>query len=153
MKLLIPNSETIELKTLILDLNGTLTLQGRIIEGVGERLAKIREKGLRIFLLSGDTRGNAKEVADELNIELVKASTGEEKRTVALELDPTTCAAVGNGLIDAALFHVVKLSIAVMQAEGVHTKSLMEADIVVPSILNALDILIDENSLIATLRP
>lgn len=153
MKLLIPNSGEIELKTLILDLNGTLTIRGEIVKGVTEKLAKLKDKRIKVVLLSGDTRGNAKVIAESLGIELVRASTGEAKRKAALNLNPQMCVAIGNGLIDVALFEIVRLSIVTLQAEGVHTACLKAADIIVPSILDALDLLIDENSLIATLRP
>ena len=136
-----------------MDLNGTLTVKGKFAEGVEERLERLKKKGLKIFLFSGDTRGNGQEIADKLKIDMIKASTGEEKRAAVLDLKPLTCVAIGNGLIDALLFQTVKLSIATLQAEGVHIKSLIEADIVVPSLLDALDLLLDESSLIATLRP
>jgi len=153
MKLLIPNSEPIELTTVILDLNGTLTIRGILVNGVLEKIAQLKQKGLNVVLFSGDTRGTGQKIADDLGVQLVPTSTGEDKKQEALKLNPQTCVAVGNGLIDAQLFSVVKLSIAVLQAEGVHTKALTEADILVPSILDALDLLLDEASLVATLRP
>lgn len=140
------------MRTLIVDLNGTLTIRGEVVKGVLERLEKLKQKGLKIVLFSGDTIGNGKKIAGELNIELIVASTGEEKRLAALNFHPETCVAIGNGLIDVALFRLVNVSIATLQAEGVHTECLKEADILVPSVLDALDLLIDENSLIATLR-
>lgn len=48
--------------------------------------------------------------------------------------------------------HAAKLSIVTLQAEGVHTKTLLASDIVVPTITDALDLLIDSKRLIATLR-
>lgn len=152
MKLSIPHSDEIELLTLILDLNGTLAVKGVVVNGVLERLEALKKKGLEIYLFSGDTRGNAKKIAEELGINLVIAGTGEEKRIAALNLHPDTCVTIGNGLIDVPLFQTVKLSIATLQAEGVHMECAREADILVPSIIDALDLLIDENSLIATLR-
>ena len=153
MKILIPNSKAIELKTLILDLNGTLTIRGKLVNGVAQKLNLIKKRGLKAVLFSGDTRGNGKKIAHKLGIEMVKTSTGKEKRLAALRLNPKTCVAIGNGLIDTLLFQTVKLSIATLQGEGVHTKTFAEADIIVPSIIDALDLLINEESLIATLRP
>ncbi len=152
MKLIIPNSKNIEIKTLILDLNGTLTVKGELVKGVPEILEKIKNKGIKIVLFSGDTRGNGKKVADELNIELVVTPTGKDKRKSALKLNPSTCVAIGNGLIDVPLLKTVKLSILTLQAEGIHTECVKEADIIVPSIIDALNLLIDESSLISTLR-
>ncbi len=153
MKILIPNSKAIELKTLILDLNGTLTVHGKLVNGVAKRLSILKKKGLKIVLFSGDTRGNAKKITDKLGITMTKALNGKEKRSAALKLNPKTCVAVGNGLIDKLLFETVELSIATLQEEGVHMKTLAVADIVIPSVIDALDLLINEESLIATLRP
>jgi len=47
---------------------------------------------------------------------------------------------------------VVKLRIVTLQAEGVHVQTLINSDIVIPSILDALDLLIIPETLIATLR-
>ncbi|MBP9709065.1 MAG: HAD family hydrolase [Oligoflexales bacterium] len=152
MKLIIPNSKNIEIKTLILDLNGTLTVRGELVIGVPEILEKIKNKGIKVVLFSGDTRGNGKKVADVLGIELVVTPTGKDKHKSALKLNPSTCVAIGNGLIDVQLLKTVKLSILTLQAEGIHTKCIQEADIIVPSIVDALNLLIDESSLISTLR-
>jgi soluble P-type ATPase len=153
MKLQIPGDGELELKTLILDLNGTITVRGKLIEGVQERLGLIKDKGLEIFLFSGDTRGTAANIAQQLGIEIKIALNGEDKQKIAEGLEPATCVAIGNGLIDVPLFQKVGLAIAVLQAEGLHRECLEAADIIVPSILDALDLLIDEPSLIATLRP
>ena len=67
-------------------------------------------------------------------------------------MQPETCATIGNGLIDYELMRVVKLGIVTLQAEGVHAKTLLEADVVIPTILDALDLFLDERRMIATLR-
>ena len=47
---------------------------------------------------------------------------------------------------------MVKLRVVTLQAEGVHVQTLLNSDIVVPNINDALDLLIDSQRLIATLR-
>lgn len=153
MKIDIPNLEEIELETLILDLNGTLTINGKLVKGVEKRIKYLRQKGFKIVLFSGDTRGNGDIIAKKLGIQLIKTPTGKDKMVEAKKLNPKTCVAIGNGLIDVLLFKTVKLSIATIQSEGVYQKTLAQADIIVTSILDALDLLINEKSLIATLRP
>lgn len=152
MKLDIPNSGEIELNTLILDLNGTLTIHGKLVCGVENKIKDLKKKGLKIVLFSGDTRGNGKIIAKKLGVEFIETFSGKDKMLEAQKLNPKTCVTIGNGLIDTLLFKTVKLSIAVIQAEGVHQKTLAEADIIVTSILDALDLLISEKSFIATLR-
>lgn len=148
----IPQIGELTLNTLILDLNGTLTVRGVIPDGVKERLATLKEHGYRILFLTGNTRNNADEIASSLGIEWMLAETGAEKRDAALALDPNTCVSIGNGLIDLELMQVVRLGIVTLQAEGVHVQTMLAADIVVPSILDALDLLIDPATLVATLR-
>lgn len=43
MKFSIPNGQELELNTIVLDLNGTLTVGGRIIDGVKDRLKKLKK--------------------------------------------------------------------------------------------------------------
>lgn len=148
----IPGVGDIELKTLILDLNGTLTVKGKIPEGVKERLARLKELGYRILFFTGNTRNNAGEISSELGIEWILAEDGIAKRNEALKLDPNICVSIGNGLIDLELMKVVKLRIVTLQAEGVHVQTLLNSDIVILSILDALDLLIDPATLVATLR-
>ncbi len=148
----IPGHETIEIKTIILDLNGTLSVAGKIPEGVKERLNQIKAKCIAIVFFTGNTRNDADKIANNLGIEWKLAKNGVDKRNLALELGPETCVSIGNGLIDLELMKVVKLRIVTMQAEGVNVQTLLNSDIVVPSINDALDLFIDEQRLIATLR-
>jgi len=152
MKYSIPGQKELEINTIILDLNGTLSVGGVVPSGVKERLDALKAKGFRILFFTGNTRNDADELAANLHIEWKLAKSAEEKRTEALQLEPETCASIGNGLIDLALMKTVKLRIVTLQAEGVHVQTLLNSDIVVPSILDALDLFIDEQRLVATLR-
>lgn len=148
----IPGVGQLEIKTIILDLNGTLSVGGEIVDGVKERLLKLRELGYRVLFFTGNTRNDADGIATELGIEWQLARTAEDKARLAQELEPETCATIGNGRIDLELVKTVKLGILTMQAEGVHVQTLLAADIVVPTINDALDLFIDPQRLVATLR-
>ena len=152
MKYDIPGQGEIELKTIILDLNGTLSVAGVVPEGVKERLDQLKEIGYKVLFFTGNTRNDADNLATNLGIEWKLAKTAEDKRDLALELEPETCASIGNGLIDSELMKVVKLGIVTLQAEGVHIQTLLNSDIVVPTINDALDLFIDPQRLIATMR-
>lgn len=152
MKYEVPNVGSLELKTIILDLNGTLTVRGKIVEGVQERLIKLNELGYKIVFFTGNTRGNAQEIAESLKIKWILAESGVQKKEEALKLDPNTCVAIGNGLIDLELMKVVKLRIVTLQPEGVHTQTMINSDVITSSIVDALDLLINPEILIATLR-
>ncbi len=148
----IPGYGELEIKTIILDLNGTLSVGGVIPDGVPARLAQLREKGFSIILFTGNTRNDADEICGTLGIEWRLAKSAADKASLAQEMDPEHCATIGNGRIDLELFKTVKLGVVTLQAEGVHTKTLLEADVVVPNILDALDLFIDEQRMVATLR-
>ena len=152
MKYQIPGEGELEIKTIILDLNGTLSVGGEVVMGVKERLEKLTHAGFEIVLFTGNTRGDADEICNAVGISWQQAQNGEEKRELALSTEPETCASIGNGLIDLELMKAVKLRIVTLQAEGVHVQTLLNSDIVVPNIKDALDLFIDEQRLIATLR-
>lgn len=148
----IPGQDELEIKTIILDLNGTLSVGGKLVDGVHGRLQKLKESGMNLVLFTGNTRGDADDIAMQLGIEWMQAKSAEDKAKLAQDLEPSTCASIGNGLIDLELMKTVKLSILTLQAEGVHTETLMNSDILVPSVNDALDLFIDSDRLIATLR-
>lgn len=152
MKYQVPGMGELELKTVILDLNGTISVNGNLVEGVHERLAKLRELQYKIILFTGNTRGDADDIARDLGIDWVQAKDADAKADEARKLEPETCVSIGNGLIDLELMKAVKLRIVTLQAEGVHVQTLLNSDIVIPTINDALDLLINPDVLIASLR-
>jgi soluble P-type ATPase len=148
----IPEAGELEIQTIILDLNGTLTVGGKVPGNVKEQLSKLKGMGFNIIFFTGNTRGDADEIAADLGIEWKLAKNGQDKKAEAEKLNPSTCASIGNGLIDLELMRVVRLRIVTLQAEGVHIQTLLNSDIVVPTINDALDLFLDEQRLIATLR-
>lgn len=152
MKYNIPGHEQLEIKTIILDLNGTLSVAGTIPNGVKQQLQQLKDRGFKVVFFTGNTRNDADDLAADLGVEWKLAKSAEDKRNLAMELEPETCASVGNGLIDLELMKVVKLRIVTLQAEGVHVQTMLNSDIAIPTINDALDLFLDEQRLIATLR-
>jgi soluble P-type ATPase len=148
----IPSQGQLELKTIILDLNGTLSVGGVVPEGAKERLTALKQMGFKVVFFTGNTRGDASKLATKLDITWQLADAAKAKRELALKLDPQSCVAIGNGLIDLELMQTVRLGVVTLQSEGVHTQTLLAADIIVPTIIDALDLFIDSPRLIATLR-
>jgi soluble P-type ATPase len=148
----IPGRQPMEIKTVILDLNGTLTIDGMMIDGVKERIEKLRSEALRLFLFSGDTQGTGAAIARDLGLEFRLTPDANAKAAEAKTLEPETAATIGNGAIDLELFKTVRLRILTLQAEGVSPQTLLESDIVVPSVNDALDLFLKPKRLIATLR-
>ena len=147
----IPGREELVLEHLVLDLNGTLTSHGQLIEGVGERLARLSDR-VDVQLLSADTFGVLAGVSSELQAHSRTVTTGDEKARCVWELGPERCVAIGNGANDAPMLEIAALGIVVVGPEGAAAAAIRLADVVCSSILDALDLLLDERALLATLR-
>ena len=65
----IPQAEDIEINTIVLDLNGTLAVYGEITKETKNLIQKLKKLQYRLVLISGDIRGQAKEIADALGLE------------------------------------------------------------------------------------
>lgn len=148
----IPGSGPLQVEYLVLDVNGTLTDGGILIEGVEEPLRTLRD-ALEVRLLSADTFGNLDAIAEKLGLQADRISRGEEKRVYLEGLGTDRCAAIGNGANDAAMLSVARLGIAVVGPEGASAATLRAADVVCGSILDALGLLLNEAALASTLRP
>jgi len=147
----VPGREPLALEFLLLDVNGTLTDRGSLIQGVAERLAAIGER-LEVRILSADTFGTLETIAIELGARAERVASGADKARVVAELGAARCAVIGNGVNDAAMLEAAALGIAVVGPEGAAGAALRAADVVCASILDALDLLLDERALVATLR-
>ena len=148
----IPGGETLELAHLVLDINGTLADHGTLIDGVADRLGLLRD-ALEIHLLTADTFGAGPGIADRLGARLTTITSGADKVAAVERLGPNRVAAIGNGRNDEGMLRAARLGIAVVGPEGAATATLHAADVVCRSITDALDLLLDERALAATLRP
>lgn len=154
LQLDIPGRGKLELAHLVLDLNGTIALDGEVLPGVAERLASLGE-GLTAHLVTADTHGKAVTIASRLGVQLARIEPGseaEQKRALVQRLGAEQVVAVGNGANDGAMLRTAALAIAVLGGEGLAVEALHSADVVVTSIEDALDLLIHPKRLMATLR-
>jgi soluble P-type ATPase len=148
----IPGAAPVTFRHLVIDANGTLTDRGAPIPGVAERIARIRAT-LDIHVASADTFGTAEAMAASLGADFVPVATGVDKVRLVERLGAGAVIAVGNGRNDAEMFRAARLAIAVVGPEGAAVAAIQAADVVCRDICNALDMLLDEKVLIATLRP
>lgn len=150
----IPDFAPLRLEHLVLDYNGTLALDGELLPGVKERLERLALQ-LAIHVVTGDTFGKARSglagVACEVSI-LPPHAQSEAKRAYVERLGTSACVSIGNGRNDRLMLEAAALAIAVAQREGAYAETLMAADVVTPSIHDALDLLIHPQRLVATLR-
>lgn len=150
----IPGFGLLAVSTLALDFNGTLAVDGRLIAGVGERIEKLAAS-LRIHVITGDTYGSAQRELSALACQietLPRAGQVEAKRAFLSSLPHDAVVAIGNGRNDLYMFRAARLSIAVLGSEGMAGELFSAADLVVPHIHTALDLLLFPERLLATLR-
>lgn len=148
----IPGLAELELEHLLLDVNGTLTDRGTLLSGVQERVAELRPR-LAIHLVSADTFGTLEHIAQVLGVSAVRAQTGADKLRRLDELGPDRCAVIGNGANDVLVLGAAALGFAVIGPEGASSAALRAADVVCPSVADALDLMLEPRTLSATLRP
>lgn len=153
--LTVPGWKSLQLAHLVLDVNGTLALDGSLLPGVAERTAALREV-LEVHLLSADTFGQLDGIAHTLGVAALGLEVGQpepqQKLDVVRCLNAATVVAIGNGANDVAMLREAALGIAVLGPEGLCTEALAAADVIVGSIDHALDLLRYPKRLIATLR-
>lgn len=148
----IPNGETIEINSIVFDLNGTLSVYGEIKESTKVLLKQLQELEYNLYLISGDVRGNVAKLSSEIGIQHFVAKTREAKGEIIDTLNPETCAAIGNARIDIDTFIKSKIAIATLQSEGIHKDIIEHVDIIVPSIDDALRLFIDTEAFLGTMR-
>lgn len=154
LQIQVPGFGRLELAHLVLDYNGTLAGDGELLPGVAERLADL-SGALSIHVVTADTFGTVRErLADLPSSVTVLAAEGqaEAKRALVESLGAPGCACIGNGRNDRLMLAAAGLGIAVVQLEGAAGQTLQAADVVAPSIRDALDLLRFPRRLVATLR-
>ena len=150
----IPGWKPLYLSHLVLDYNGTVAVDGGLIDGVKERLHVLAES-LTIHILTADTFGSVREAVAGIPCHLAviqDSNQAEAKRAYVAQLGLEHCVGIGNGRNDRLMLKEAALGIVVVQAEGAAVEAILAADIVSNSILEALDLLSHPLRLTATLR-
>lgn len=154
LEIIIPGYKTLSLHHLVMDYNGTLAVDGLLLDGVAPRLLSLSER-LRLHVVTADTFGMARSQLASLPCELVilpGESQAQAKLAYIHRLGEDQVAAIGNGRNDRLMLQAAALGIAVIQGEGAACETCLAADVLAPDIRSALDLLLIPKRLIATLR-
>ncbi len=150
----IPDFGQLQLKHLVMDYNGTLALDGEPVPGIQGRIERLAEQ-IQVHVITADTFGKVQASlqgwACAVKI-LDKEDQAGQKLAFIQELGAESCVCVGNGRNDRMMLQAAALGLAVMLEEGTSRASFLAADIILPGILPALDLLLNPLRLIATLR-
>jgi len=150
----IPGFGSIRLEHLVSDYTGTLSVNGKIVPGIKDRLNRI-SKFLKIHILTADTFGTARSELEGVDCEihiLKGANHDVKKEDYVKKIGAGSVIAFGNGTNDRRMLKAVKIGVAVCLAEGCSIDAISSADILVTSASDALDLLLNPKRLKATLR-
>jgi soluble P-type ATPase len=150
----IPGRGNFKLEHLVLDVNGTLARDGRLLDKVVKPLAALRDR-LAIHLVTADTYGRQDSIDLLLSIQSVRLqrdNEAQQKGDYVHRLGAEKVIAVGQGANDAEMLRAAAIGIAVMSEEGLAVETLVNADILMPSIYDALNLIEFPSRIVATLR-
>jgi len=150
----IPGFGPVKLEYLVSDYTGTLSVDGRLLPGVRERLNLIAAF-MEVHILTADTFGKVLEELKGMPCQihiLTGADHDIQKEDYIKRLGPEHVIAFGNGNNDRRMLKAAKIGIAVSEGEGCAVDAIQAADIHVRSALDGLDLLLHPKRMKATLR-
>lgn len=154
IELTIPGRGVVQLDHLVCDVNGTLAVDGKLIDGLIRPLNRLRDR-LQLHLVTADTHGRQADLDRLLGLTAVRLQPGDEsgqKAAYVRQLGPERVAAVGQGANDRAMLETAVLGICVLSQEGAAAATLLAADLVVPDVFTALELLEKPLRIVASLR-
>lgn len=153
-KIEIPGYNSFEIEHLIFDMNGTLSVDGIVSEDIKKRLLTL-SADFTIHIITADTFGTA---ADQftglpLAISILKSDhQALQKKKYVDMLGKDHCIAFGNGSNDELMLEAAAIGIGICGSEGAASSTLNAADLQYKNPCDALDALIFDKRLIASLR-
>ena len=154
IEITIPGRGELRLQHLVTDVNGTLAIDGQLIHGLAKRLSALKDR-LTIHLLTADTHGKQALIDQQLGLTAIRVRGGDEaaqKAAYVRQLGAETVIAIGQGANDAAMLKEAALGLCIMSTEGVAVETLLSADLLLPDIISALDLLEHPLRIVASLR-
>lgn len=150
----IPGRGLVRLSHLVLDYNGTLAVDGAVIDGVAERIGRLSEY-VEVHVVTADTFGKAAAGLAGIDCTVTVLEPGDQteaKRRYVVDLGAGSVVAMGNGRNDREMLKVATLGVVTVLGEGAAVETLVAADLVCSCILDGLDLLLHPLRLKASLR-
>ena len=154
IELNIPGRGTVKLEHLVSDVNGTLAIDGQLHDGIARKINALKDR-LSIHLITADTHGYQAVIDQQLNLQAVRVVEGreaEQKAAFVNQLGADKVIAIGQGANDAAMLKAAIIGIGLVSLEGIAVDTLLSADIIVPDIHEALELLNKPLRIVASLR-
>lgn len=150
----VPGYGSYEIRNLVLDYNGTLAEDGRLIDGVRELIQELSEV-VEIYVITADTFGTVEYELKDSPARIYKIkheNEKQEKLDLVRRIDPKETISIGNGNNDVLILQESAIGICVLGSEGCSRKAMESSDIISSDIRLAMGLLKDPNRLKATLR-
>ena len=153
----IPGRGTLEIQHIVCDVNGTLSVDGILLDGVKHRFEQLQDL-VDLHLISADTHGTLSAIEKELGsciTSVKRLSVGgeaEQKSEYVEVLGAMNVAAIGQGTNDRLMLKTAAIGVSILSTEATAVETLLSADVVAPDILTALDLFLNPSRLKATLR-
>ena len=150
----IPGKGTYQIEHVVFDVNGTLALDGTLLEGIPEKILQL-QKNAQVYLITANTHGKQDTINEVLGFSADIISPGDEAKQKAEfvnNLNAKTVIAIGQGANDVDMLRIAALGIGILSKEGIARETLLAADLILPDIDAAFDCLANPRRIVASLR-
>ncbi|WP_284246223.1 hypothetical protein [Thalassotalea insulae] len=150
----IPNREKIKISNVILDFNGTIAVDGKLIGGVANKINNLSAI-INFVVVTADTYGTVEQELAGVDCKIINLSKSKEFKSKLdvlnfLGKEQTIC--VGNGFNDRIVLKESVLGISILQEEGLSLEALIASDFVCKSIIDVFSCIENPYRIKATLR-
>lgn len=150
----IPGVGQLALEHLVLDVNGTIALDGAVSPSVAEGIAALHDR-LHVVAITADTHGTAPHLREQLGIDVQAIAAGNEgaqKLAFVESLGRDGVIAAGNGANDVEMLRAAAIGVCVISDEGAAGAALAASNVVVSGVGALFGLLQNPARLVATLR-
>lgn len=150
----IPSYKKIRIENVVFDYNGTLAVDGKMIDGIKEKLIEAA-KLLKVYIVTADTYGTVRKNFQDIDIEIKivsKENGAVDKLEFIRELGQDRTIAVGNGNNDELMLKESAIGICILEEEGLAVRALLASDIMIRDINDLFYMLANKKRIIASLR-
>ncbi|MCB0338199.1 MAG: hypothetical protein KDD53_01280 [Bdellovibrionales bacterium] len=137
---------------IFLDFNGVLATDGILIDGVAERIQRLRERGVRVTVVTADQGRNVRHQLTGIlpmdQIVTVGEDTAKAAKVQDRRLDLGEAIAIGNGFGDSEMLRAAEIGIVVDVGGGINREAMLAARMIFTGgtpqvIVNVLDRLLN----------
>jgi soluble P-type ATPase len=154
MIITVPGIGEYEIENIVFDYNGTIAIDGIIIEGIMDKIVKLSNE-FNVYIVTADTFKTVENAFKNtvINVHIIgKNNESQDKKEFIKKVGSNKTIALGNGRNDELMLKEAIISIAVLNDEGISVKTLNNADFLIKDINNFFDMIDEPKKLIAILR-